>query len=97
MKLDEFVEQTLVDISKGVSEAKKKSSVWIAPGYVDGEKVFSEQLVKFEVAVTVEKEGSGGISVLSFADLKGNFKTESTNKIVFDVPVYFQAPTDRQE
>ncbi len=92
MKLDQYVEQTLVDISKGVAEAKKKALVGIAPGYVDGEKVFSVQLIKFEIVVTVEKEGSGGISVLSFGDIKGKLNVEHTNKLTFEVPVYFQAP-----
>lgn len=92
MKLDEYIEQTLIDISKGVSEAKKKALVGIAPGYVDGEKVFSAQLIKFEIVVTVEKEGSGGIQVLTFGDLKGKLNIEHTNKLTFEVPVYFQAP-----
>ena len=92
MKLDEYVEQTLVDISKGVAEAKKKAMVGIAPGYVDGEKVFSAQMIKFEILVTTEKEGSGGVSVLSFGDMKGKLNVEKTNKLTFEVPVFFQAP-----
>ncbi|MEZ5811984.1 MAG: hypothetical protein R3D45_11285 [Rhizobiaceae bacterium] len=94
MKLDEYVKQTLLDITKGVSEAKDKSKVWIAPGYVDGEKVYSEQSVRFEIVVTTSKEGSGGIQVLSFGELGAKGSAENINKISFAVPVYFQAPQE---
>ena len=92
MKLDEYVKQTLVDIAKGVSEAKKEALVGIAPGYVDGEKVFAAQMISFEINVTTEKEAGGGIKVLSLGDLKAGGKTLHTNKITFEVPVFFQAP-----
>src|SRR5690606_38096003 len=59
MKIDEYVAQTLIDISKGVARAKKDTLIGIAPGYVDGEKVFKEQLVSFEIATTVANEGGG--------------------------------------
>ena len=95
MKLDQYIRQTLIDISKGATEAKEQASVWIAPGYVEGEKVLSDQLVKSEVVVTVEKEGSAGVDVVSFADLKGKLNVEHTNKITSNLPVYFQAPTEK--
>ena len=92
MKIVKYVAQTLIDISKGVARAKTNALVGIAPGYVDGEKVFKEQLVSFEIITTVTNEGSGGVSVLSLADLKAGSNIEKTNKISFSVPVYFQAP-----
>lgn len=92
MKLDEYVRQTLLDITKGVSEAKDASLLWIAPGYVDGEKVFSAQLVSFEIVVTASKGGGGGIHVLSIGELGAKGSSEHTNKISFSVPIYFQAP-----
>ena len=92
MKIDEYVAQTLIDISKGVARAKKEALVGIAPGYVDGEKVFKEQLVTFEIVTTVSHEGGGSVSVLSLADLKAGSNIEKTNKISFSVPVFFQAP-----
>jgi hypothetical protein len=94
VKLDEYVKQTLLDITTGVAEAKEKSRVWIAPGYVDGEKLFSAQLVSFEIMVSVSKEGSGGIQVLSFGELGAKGSSEHTNRIAFSVPVYFQAPQE---
>jgi hypothetical protein len=97
MKLDEYVKQTLLDITKGVSEAKNQSELWIAPGYVDGEKVFSAQLVAFEIAVTVSKEGGGGIQVLSLGEIGAKGSAEHTNKISFSVPVYFQAPQNQKK
>ena len=93
MKLDEFVKQTLIDITNGVAEAQSKAKLWIAPGMVEGEPKISPQMVTFEVAVTVNKEGSGGISVWSIGELKGGASSESVNRISFEVPVYFQAPT----
>jgi len=96
MKLDEYVKQTLLDITKGVSEAKDTSELWIAPGYVDGEKVFSEQLVTFDIAVTVSKEGTGGIQVLTLGELSTKGATEHTNRISFSVPVYFQAAQNKK-
>lgn len=92
MKLDEYVKQTLVDISKGVSEAKTESLVGIAPGYVDGEKVFAAQMISFEIIVTTEKEAGGGIRVLSLGDLEVGGKIQHVNRISFEVPVFFQAP-----
>lgn len=93
MKLDEYVKQTLLDITNGVSQAKKESSLWIAPGYVDGDKVFAAQLVSFDIAVTVSKEAGGGIQVWSFCDMKAKGASEQVNRISFSVPIYFQAPT----
>ncbi len=92
MKLDEYVKQTLVDIAKGVSEAKDEALVGIAPGYVDGEKVFAAQMISFEIIVTTEKEAGGGIRVLSLGDIKAGGNIQNTNRISFDVPVFFQAP-----
>jgi Trypsin-co-occurring domain 2 len=93
MKLDQYVKQTFLDITNGVSAAKKNSSLGIAPGYVDGEKVFSAQLINFEIAVTVSKEGGGGIQVWSFGELNAKGSAEHVNRISFSVPIYFQAPT----
>ena len=93
MKLDEFVKQTLVEITKGVAEAQEEALLYIAPGYVNGVRQEDGQTVSFEVAVTVSTEGGGGISVFSVGDLKGSHAHETANKIAFEVPVYFTAPT----
>ncbi|MEX1034837.1 MAG: hypothetical protein WDZ54_02695 [Sneathiella sp.] len=91
MKLKDFVKQTLLDITNGVSEAQETSPSWIAPGLVEGEKVTSPQQVSFEVAVTTNKEGDGSISVWSVAEVKAKGMVENFNKITFSVPIYFQA------
>jgi len=91
MKLQEFVKQTLLDIGNGVSDAQNASPLWIAPGLVEGKKVTEPQYVSFEIAVTINKEGGGSISVLSVAEAKAEGKFEQINKITFSVPVYFQA------
>lgn len=94
MKLADYVKQTLLDITNGVSASKKESSLWIAPGHVDGEKVFAAQLINFDIAVTVSKEGGGGIQVWSFGELNAKGSAEHSNRISFSVPIYFQAPTE---
>ncbi|WP_143526110.1 hypothetical protein [Roseivivax lentus] len=93
MKLDEFVKQTLIDITKGVADAQEDALLYIAPGYVNGDRQDAQQTVSFEVAVTVNSEGGGGISVFSLGELKGKHAQETANRISFEVPVYFTAPT----
>jgi hypothetical protein len=95
MKLDEFVKQTLLDITKGVADAKQEALLHVSPGFVENKKLTELQLVKFEVVVTVNKEVGGGIRVWSLGDAKANVSSKKTNRISFDVPVYFQAPTER--
>jgi hypothetical protein len=95
VKLDEFIKQTLLEITKGVTEAQEASLLHIAPGTVENEIVKTPSTVNFEVVVTVNKEAGGGISVWSMGDLKAGAASERTNRISFDVPVYFQAPTER--
>ena len=93
MKLDEYVKQTLLDITKGVSAAQKETPLWIAPGYVEGNAVLSPQLVTLDINVTVNKEGGGGIQVWSIGELNAKGSAEHTNRISFAVPIYFQAST----
>ncbi|WP_148259293.1 hypothetical protein [Polymorphum gilvum] len=97
MKLKDYVKQTLLDICAGVSEAKEASEVWIAPGYVDGKRVASAQLVTFEINTKINKEGGAGIEVWSTADLKASGASEHTNKISFSVPIFFEAPKKKGE
>ena len=96
MKLDEFVKQTLLDITNGVAEAQNQAKLYIAPGHVENKKLTAPQMVKFEVAVTVSKEAGGGISVWSLGELRTGINSEQINKIAFEVPVYFQAPTEKK-
>ena len=95
MKLDEFVKQTLLDITNGVALAQEEALLYIAPGYVENKKQTEPQNVQFEVAVTAAKEASAGIRVLSFGEAKGGGSSEQVNRISFAVPVYLQAPTEK--
>jgi hypothetical protein len=97
MKLDEFVRQTLLDITNGVAQAQLETKLYIAPGHVENRKLIEPQFVKFEVIVSVNKEAGGGISVWSFGDVRSGYSSEHSNRISFDVPVYFQAPTERSD
>lgn len=93
MNLDQFVKRTLLDITNGVEQAQREALLFIAPGSINGKRLEEAQNVKFEVTVSVSKEGSGGISVLSLGDIKAQGKSEHINKLTFDVPVHFNAPT----
>ena len=95
MQLDEFVKQTLLDITNGVAAAQDQALLYVAPGFVENERKTEPQFVKFEVVVTVNHEAGGGIKVWSLGDAKANLSSEKINRITFDVPVYFQAPTDK--
>lgn len=97
VKLEDFVKETLLEITNGVAAAQEESLLYIAPGRVENEKRVDMQLVKFEVVVTTSKEAGGGIRILAAGDAKASVSTASTNRISFDVPVYFQAPTERNK
>ncbi|MEZ5730942.1 MAG: hypothetical protein R3D97_01285 [Paracoccaceae bacterium] len=97
MDLEDFVEKTLLSITEGVTKAQQKSRLFIAPGFVENQKVVEPQMVGFEVSVTTGKEAGGGIKVLTFGDAKAIGKSENRNTITFQVPVYFQAPTPLNE
>ncbi len=93
MDLDEFVEKTLLSITNGVARAQAKSLLYIAPGYVEGKKIENGQMVSFEVVVTTSKEAGGGIKVFSIGEAKGGVSSQAVNRVSFEVPIYFQAPT----
>ncbi|MCR9123771.1 MAG: hypothetical protein NXH91_16010 [Phyllobacteriaceae bacterium] len=93
MKLDEYVKQTLLDITNGVADAKQEAMLRIAPGMIDGQPIVEPQMVRFEVAVTISNEAGGGIKVFSLGDLKAQGTSAHTNKIAFEVPVYLTLVT----
>ncbi len=97
MKLNEYIKRTLLDITNGVAEAQEETLLFIAPGIVEGERKTESQMVSFEIAVSVSGEGGGGISVLGLGELKGSASRESVNRISFEVPVYFNAPTRKNK
>lgn len=92
MQLEEFVRRTLLDITNAVYEARRSAPLAIAPGYVEGSAILEPQMINFEVAVTISAEGGGSISIWSIVDAKGQRSSQNSNKISFNVPVYFQAP-----
>ncbi|MBN1796169.1 MAG: hypothetical protein JW804_05805 [Sedimentisphaerales bacterium] len=90
MNLKEYVKKSLIDITEGVFDAKNQAPLSIAQGIVEGIKITAPQYVSFEVMITINKEGGGEISVLSFG-AKGGMSSQNVNKITFQVPVYFNA------
>lgn len=93
MNLQDFVKNTLIEITEAVAQAQEEAKLHVAPGYVEDEKQIEAQMVSFELAVTTSKEAGGAIKVWSVVDAKGGGKSEAKNTIKFEVPVYFQAPT----
>jgi hypothetical protein len=91
MDLQEFISQTLTQISEGVAAARAKTALRVAPELnvapKDHERIFLTLdnrpafLVQFDVAVTVAEKsaagGGGGIQVMSFISAKGE-KTHAT-------------------
>ncbi|MFK5980241.1 MAG: hypothetical protein QM488_15265 [Rhizobiaceae bacterium] len=96
MKLDEFVKQSLLDITKGVVGASEEASVTIAPSAIDGRLEFEPQLVTFESTITESVEAGGGISVLSLGEAKAGKRSEHLNKLSFSVPVHFNSTNVRK-
>ncbi len=90
MKLDEYVEKTLVDIANGVSRARQNAPVGIAPASVDGISVATAQMVQFEITVVVSKGAEGGIKVFALGSAGASADSEHSNRISFEIPVYFQ-------
>lgn len=96
MKLDEYVKQTLLEITNGVAEAQKESLLYIAPDHANSGKAIPAQHVKFEMVLQVCDE-EDGLQVVSNPDRISNSPTEEFNRLTFRVPVYFQAPTKRND
>ena len=92
MKLEEYVRQTLLDITQGVATAQSQAPVHIAPGNVEAVVQLEPQMINFEIGITVMKEGAGGLKVFSVGELNAGASSETVNRISFAVPVYFQAP-----
>ncbi|MEM9578531.1 MAG: trypco2 family protein [Pseudomonadota bacterium] len=91
MDLAEYIEKSLVAISKGVKEAQEKAHVTIAPGFVEGKPLLEAQMVKLEVEVATTSEGGGKINVLSFGSGEASRASQRAHKITFEVPVFFNS------
>ncbi|MDN3617477.1 hypothetical protein ACFFUS_20390 [Vibrio gallaecicus] len=106
MELDRFVSQTLLMISKGVSDAQKQSSEYgcAINAKPNGGTFTNEhskngtrmQEVEFDVAVITEdtSNGEGKISVMGFASVNGgnNSKETLSSRVAFKVPISFNCP-----
>ncbi|OCH97127.1 hypothetical protein A8135_05730 [Legionella jamestowniensis] len=58
MDLETYIEETLVAICNGIRKAKEKINdlnSLIAPGRIEGKKVYQTRLINFEVIVTVNE------------------------------------------
>jgi hypothetical protein len=96
MDLQNFVAETLNQITQGVKEAKKKNEQGIAPPVATGDSLPKHYLrtlsheavfpVEFDVAVTVSESssagGGAGLTVLSVVSLEGGGKRSVENSSV---------------
>lgn len=87
MDLSEFIETSLRQILEGVRAAAAEDRA-IAPGWIEGEPIYSERMVTFEVAVEIDSNVAGGLKVLSFGGVDGSVKRTAINKLTFSVPVH---------
>lgn len=89
MNVEEFVKETLLQVLRGVRDAK---SIAKADGDLGDVALRSsdEQLVKFDIAIVASEgsERSGGIQVAGIGGTaKGASHEESTSRIQFSVPI----------
>lgn len=105
--LKSYIEHALLEITSGVDAAREKSKVPIAPGYAGGVIQPEPQFVEFSIQVAVSeqnsKSGKGDISVPVINVIKAGVGGEltssnehvTTQAIKFQVPVFFQAKSDK--
>ncbi|MCE7914307.1 MAG: hypothetical protein DYH15_06375 [Nitrosomonas sp. PRO4] len=105
--LKDFVQQTLLDITTAVSNAKEQSPLSIAPGFVEGQIQLEPQKIEFSVHVSVSEEksksGKSGVSIPIIQIVKATVDGELSSKneqtttqtLKFSVPVYFQANNNK--
>ena len=90
MKLKDFIEQSLLEICEGIQNAKPKTDIAIAPGQLNGVPIQEANKIKFNIMVTTEQSGGGGINILPI-DISGNLSHQNVNQIEFEVPIYFNS------
>jgi hypothetical protein len=103
VSLKDFVRQTLLDITNAVDEAKSRSPLSIAPGFVEGTIQLEPQMIEFSVQVSaLEEKSSKGQGQLSIpivtvlkasasGDITSSNEKTTTHTLKFSVPVYFQS------
>lgn len=91
MELEVFVEEALVGVLNAVHSAKGKSNIPIALGNVEGVMKTEPEYVAFSLVVTTTAEAGGKISIFSMGEAGATGSIETSNRIRFKVPVYFQA------
>ncbi|MCV6597340.1 MAG: hypothetical protein OIF40_09695 [Mangrovicoccus sp.] len=89
MKVGDFIRETLLEIIRGVEEAGEQSSTAIAPSSIDEENTREKTSVNFEIQVLVDSKASGGLRVLQFAEANAEANKQSSQKVSFEVPIYF--------
>ena len=109
IKISEFVKEALLEITKGVVEARENADVTISPGAIEGQPIFDANEVFFEINVEViegskvsgdAEAGGSFLSVVKAStrlDGEKSRSSSSSQKITFTVPVHFNSDNVRKK
>ncbi|MDX8348085.1 hypothetical protein SLH49_08810 [Cognatiyoonia sp. IB215446] len=92
MNLKEFITDTLSEIVEGVHVAANtpRYAGIIAPGTEAGEAIELSD-VSFDVLVTTDEEGGGGLKVMGIFEAGGKMSSGNAHRVSFSVPVNLRA------
>jgi hypothetical protein len=90
ISIQEFVRDALLQIVKGVDEARDQTDISIAPSFVEGNLQKLGNSVHFDLSITISKDAKGGLKVANIVEVGGTASSMTLNRVSFDVPVWFQ-------
>ena len=93
MKLKNFITSALLERTEGIVDAQKRSQLQFTHGTVEGKKATDPQMLKIDLQVATSGIGGGSIDVLGLGQLGAKVTAESIQAVTFEIPVYFDSPT----
>ena len=87
MELKDFIQTSLREILAGVRAAAAEDNA-IAPASIEGEPIWTERLITFEVNVVTDATAKSGLKVIQIVEAGGEIKRTKANKLAFSVPVH---------
>lgn len=105
MELDKFIQNTLENIARGVSNAKASTNseeVIISPfkqGIHAATAIYNDEKVDFDIALTTAKDGTIAVSAGVFGvGAKGKTISgeETVSRIKFSLPIAFKSQSYRE-
>jgi hypothetical protein len=91
IELSAFISITIEQVLLGIKKIKlrtqeENSNTIIAPGFINGEAINSEQNIEFEIFTETEIDKSGQLKIFAISG-SANSSTKSYHKVKFIVPV----------